>query len=51
MGVERTFPLHTPSVAKIEVESYGDVRRSKLYYLRDLHGKAAKVKERRVVRG
>jgi large subunit ribosomal protein L19 len=51
VGVERTFPLHTPSVAKIEVESYGDVRRAKLYYLRDLHGKAAKVKERRVVRG
>jgi large subunit ribosomal protein L19 len=51
VGVERTFPIHTPSVAKIEVESYGDVRRSKLYYLRDLHGKAAKVKERRVVRG
>ena len=51
VGVERTFPIHTPSVAKIEVESYGDVRRAKLYYLRDLHGKAAKVKERRVVRG
>ena len=51
VGVERTFPIHTPSVAKIEVESYGDVRRSKLYYLRDLHGKAAKVTERRVVRG
>jgi large subunit ribosomal protein L19 len=51
VGVERTFPLHTPTVAKIEVESYGDVRRAKLYYLRDLHGKAAKVKERRVVRG
>ncbi len=51
VGVERTFPLHTPTVSKIEVESYGDVRRAKLYYLRDLHGKAAKVKERRVARG
>ena len=51
VGVERTFPLHTPTIAKIEVESYGDVRRAKLYYLRDLHGKAAKVKERRVARG
>jgi large subunit ribosomal protein L19 len=50
VGVERTFPIHTPSVAKIEVESYGDVRRAKLYYLRDLHGKAAKVKERRTAR-
>jgi large subunit ribosomal protein L19 len=50
VGVERTFPLHTPTVAKIEVESFGDVRRAKLYYLRDLHGKAAKVKERRVNR-
>ena len=51
VGVERTFPVHAPSVSKIEVESYGDVRRAKLYDLRDLHGKAAKVKERRVVRG
>jgi large subunit ribosomal protein L19 len=50
VGVERTFPLHAPTIAKIEVESYGDVRRAKLYYLRDLHGKAAKIKERRVVR-
>lgn len=50
VGVERTFPLHTPTVAKIEVEQRGDVRRAKLYYLRDLHGKAAKVKERREVR-
>ena len=51
VGVERTFPVHAPTIAKIEVESYGDVRRAKLYYLRDLHGKAAKIKERRVVRG
>lgn len=50
VGVERTFPLHAPTVAKIEVEQRGDVRRAKLYYLRDLHGKAAKVKERREVR-
>ncbi len=50
VGVERTFPLHAPTIAKLEVESYGDVRRAKLYYLRDLHGKAAKIKERRVVR-
>ena len=47
VGVERTFPLHTPTVAKIEVESYGDVRRAKLYYLRDLRGKKAKIKEKR----
>ncbi len=51
VGVERTFPLHAPTIAKLEVDSYGDVRRAKLYYLRDLHGKAAKIKERRVVRG
>ncbi len=49
IGVERTFPVHAPTIAKIEVESYGDVRRAKLYYLRDLRGKAAKIKERRVV--
>ena len=47
--MERTFPVHAPTIAKIEVESYGDVRRAKLYYLRDLRGKAAKIKERRVV--
>ncbi|MCU0270183.1 MAG: 50S ribosomal protein L19 [Acidimicrobiales bacterium] len=47
VGVERTFPLHTPTVAKVEVVSRGDVRRAKLYYLRDRVGKAAKVKERR----
>ena len=47
VGVERTFPLHTPSVAKIEVVKKGDVRRAKLYYLRDRSGKAAKVREKR----
>jgi large subunit ribosomal protein L19 len=47
VGVERTFPLHTPTVADIEVVSRGDVRRAKLYYLRDRIGKAAKVKEKR----
>jgi large subunit ribosomal protein L19 len=47
VGVERTFPLHTPSVAKIEVVSRGDVRRAKLYYLRDRIGKRAKIKEKR----
>lgn len=47
VGVERTFPLHVPTIAKIEVVSRGDVRRAKLYYLRDRIGKAAKVKERR----
>ena len=47
VGVERTFPLHTPVVEKIEVASRGDVRRAKLYYLRDRVGKAAKIKEKR----
>ncbi|MFP3900884.1 MAG: 50S ribosomal protein L19 [Acidimicrobiia bacterium] len=47
VGVERTFPLHTPTIARIEVVAKGDVRRAKLYYLRDRVGKAAKVKERR----
>lgn len=47
VGVERTFPVHSPIVAKIEVVTRGDVRRAKLYYLRDRVGKAAKVKERR----
>ena len=47
VGVERTFPLHTPTIARIEVVSRGDVRRAKLYYLRDRIGKAAKVKEKR----
>ncbi len=50
VGVERTLPVHSPIIEKIEVESYGDVRRAKLYYLRDLHGKAAKIKERRYVK-
>jgi large subunit ribosomal protein L19 len=47
VGVERTFPVHTPTVAKIEVMKRGDVRRAKLYYLRDRTGKAAKVREKR----
>ena len=47
VGVERTFPVHTPTVEKIEVVARGDVRRAKLYYLRNLRGKAAKIKERR----
>ncbi|WP_432501345.1 50S ribosomal protein L19 [Kineococcus arenarius] len=47
VGVERTFPLHTPVLEKIEVVTRGDVKRAKLYYLRDLRGKAAKIKERR----
>ena len=47
VGVERTFPVHTPVVEKIEVLTRGDVRRAKLYYLRELRGKAAKIKERR----
>ncbi|HZB66639.1 MAG TPA: 50S ribosomal protein L19 [Ornithinibacter sp.] len=47
VGVERTFPLHTPIIDRIEVVSRGDVRRAKLYYLRDLRGKAAKIKEKR----
>ena len=46
-GVERTFPLHAPTVEKIEVVTKGDVRRAKLYYLRDLRGKKAKIKELR----
>jgi large subunit ribosomal protein L19 len=47
IGVERTFPVHTPNISKIEVASRGVVRRAKLYYLRDRKGKAAKIKERR----
>ncbi|MCW2596795.1 MAG: rplS [Jatrophihabitans sp.] len=47
VGVERTFPLHTPVIDKIEVVVRGDVRRAKLYYLRDLRGKKAKIKEKR----
>ncbi|MBK5223820.1 MAG: 50S ribosomal protein L19 [Acidimicrobiia bacterium] len=49
VGVERTFPVHSPILAQIEVVSRGDVRRAKLYYLRDRIGKAAKIKEKRVV--
>ncbi len=49
VGVERTFPVHTPVVEKIEVVTRGDVRRAKLYYLRELRGKAAKIKEKRDV--
>ncbi len=47
VGVERTFPLHSPIMAKLEFVSRGDVRRAKLYYLRDRVGKAAKVREKR----
>ena len=47
VGVERTFPVHTPNIAQIEVLTRGDVRRAKLYYLRELRGKAAKIKEKR----
>ena len=47
VGVERTFPVHAPTVAKLEVLKRGDVRRAKLYYVRDRVGKAAKIKEKR----
>ena len=47
VGVERIFPLHTPIIEKIELVSRGDVRRAKLYYLRELRGKKAKIRERR----
>jgi large subunit ribosomal protein L19 len=47
VGVERTFPVHSPSVAKLEVLRRGDVRRAKLYYLRDRVGKASKIREKR----
>src|SRR3954468_24369233 len=47
VGVERTFPVHSPIIGKIEVVTKGDVRRAKLYYLRDRTGKAAKIKEKR----
>ncbi len=46
-GVERTFPLHTPIIDRIEVVTRGDVRRAKLYYLRELRGKKAKIREKR----
>ena len=47
VGVERTFPVHSPIIDKIEIDRRGDVRRAKLYYLRNLRGKAAKIKEKR----
>jgi large subunit ribosomal protein L19 len=49
VGVERTFPVHTPAIDKIEVVTRGRVRRAKLYYLRDLRGKAARIRERREI--
>ena len=48
VGVERIFPVHCPSIDKIEVVRLGKVRRAKLYYLRELSGKAARIKERRI---
>ena len=48
VGVERTFPLHSPSIARLELLQRGRVRRAKLYYLRDLRGKKARIKERRI---
>jgi large subunit ribosomal protein L19 len=48
VGVERTFPVHSPSISKLEIVSRGAVRRAKLYYLRDLRGKKARIKERRI---
>jgi large subunit ribosomal protein L19 len=48
VGVERTFPLHSPSISKLELVSRGAVRRAKLYYLRELRGKKARIKERRI---
>ena len=50
VGVERTFPVHSPIIARIEPVTQGDVRRAKLYYLRDRVGKAAKIKEKRAAR-
>ncbi len=50
VGVERTFPVHSPILSRIELVTMGDVRRAKLYYLRDLTGKAAKIKEKRTAR-
>ncbi|KAE8762500.1 50S ribosomal protein L19 [Georgenia thermotolerans] len=50
VGVERTFPVHSPSIDSIEVVTRGDVRRAKLYYLRELRGKKAKIKEKRETR-
>ena len=51
VGVERTFPVHSPKIERIEIASRGDVRRAKLYYLRGLRGKAAKIKEKRQTTG
>ncbi len=51
VGVERIFPLESPAIASIEVNKYGKVRRAKLYYLRQLTGKKARIKERRIVKG
>lgn len=48
VGVERTFPVHSPTIEQIEVVSRGDVRRAKLYYLRDRVGKAARIREKRI---
>ncbi len=50
VGVERTFPVHSPVIAKLEVTRTGDVRRAKLYYLRERSGKSAKIKEKRAAR-
>ena len=50
VGVERTFPVHSPIIARIELVTQGDVRRAKLYYLRERAGKAAKIKEKRAAR-
>jgi large subunit ribosomal protein L19 len=47
VGVERTFPVHSPSIAKVELVTRGDVRRARLYYLRERTGRAAKIKEKR----
>ena len=47
VGVERTFPLHSPKIERLEIAGRGDVRRAKLYYLRDRVGKAARIKEKR----
>jgi len=49
MGVERVFPLHSPNIEKVEVVMVGRVRRAKLYYLRKLQGKAARIREKRTV--
>jgi large subunit ribosomal protein L19 len=51
VGVERTFPVHSPTIGKLEVVQKGKVRRAKLYYLRELRGKRARIRERREVQG